>query len=55
MPVNAVVFVAEENYSPNHIAITMACILASFVAAVAVSLNVVEIGLAIWEFIPVWR
>jgi hypothetical protein len=41
----------------NSLSFAVALVHGSLLAAIAmvVSLNVVEVGLAIWEFIPAWR
>jgi hypothetical protein len=52
---DTVVVILEEDFTPNHFAISLACILGSVCASVLVSLNVVEIGLAIKDSIPIWR
>lgn len=49
-----VVVIVEEDFIPNHLAITTACVIGFFVVALYVSLNVVEVGLSALEFIP-WR
>lgn len=51
----AVVVIVEDRFYPNSIAISLACIAGSFLCALVISLNVVEIGLAIMELIPSWR
>jgi hypothetical protein len=45
--------VSEQNSLSFVLAVVHGLLLAA--VAMIVSLNVVEVGLAIWEFIPVWR
>ena len=47
-----IVVIVEDRFYPNSIAITLAIISGSLLAAIVVSLNVVEIGLVALEFIP---
>jgi hypothetical protein len=47
-----IIVIVEDRFTPNSLAITLACIVGSSLAAICVSLNVVEIGLSVLGGIP---